>query len=237
MCATSVEKLACLGRWGDRSALLPLLLLLFLLAVVLAPVPRSGDACMTSNERAVSSSTAFIVGEPGGLGGGMDVSGCFGTDVFLVLVLLARSRDGVGGITRGSAMEMEEEEDGADGAMVCSVVASMWVVLPLPRLFFLGDGRSSALAACASISPVFARVLLELTRGGVEGNVCTLLVDDWAPLVEARRRVVILEEGVNFIYYDGDRNLLNMIFFCVIKYYVSEIERDRSEMGVVDERE
>ena len=59
MCATSVAKLARLGRCGD-----------------LAPPPLAGDECMTSNAFAVSSSSKpFKAGEVGAGGGAMLVSG------------------------------------------------------------------------------------------------------------------------------------------------------------------
>ena len=73
MWATSVAKLARRGRMGELSWLLLLLLLLLLLRVL---VPRAGEECITRRERAVSSSVVGLdVGDPGGGGAAMLMSG------------------------------------------------------------------------------------------------------------------------------------------------------------------
>ena len=77
MWATSVAKLARRGRMGDLTWLLLLLLLLLLLRILLRVlVPRAGEECITRRERAVSSSVVGLdVGDPGGGGAAMLMSG------------------------------------------------------------------------------------------------------------------------------------------------------------------
>ncbi len=75
MWATSVAKLARRGRMGDLSWLL-LLLLLLLRILLRVLVPRAGEECITRRERAVSSSVVGLdVGDPGGGGAAMLMSG------------------------------------------------------------------------------------------------------------------------------------------------------------------